>query len=212
MPAPAPTRSLPGTDPASSLWADRPVRVTVSRLVGGIPANPKLLDAWLEANSAPPEARADKAEMQALLAAGEVEQHTSAFARNAKGQPCYEARCFKAAFKEAANVTKEILGIKNARARLAEHVFVGPPLCVIATPIRVEERVIHVMTRMGPRDSIKRYEVTADVPLRFTLRVLHTSPFTWNVLGVLLDYMVEGGIGADRSQGAGVLTEWAWAD
>lgn len=193
----------------SALWDRYTLTLTVDRLVGGIPANPKLLDAWLEANGAPPEAKAEQELVQAALRDQEVEQHTSAFARDAEGMPCYESRCLKAAFKEAANILKDShLGVKNARSKLAEQVFVGPKLVQISTPIRVDERVIHVMTRMGPRDSLKRYEVTENVPLAFEVRTLVGGVFHENHLRIMVEYLQDGGLGADRSQGAGTFSEW----
>ncbi|MGH7639457.1 MAG: hypothetical protein ACREN7_00335 [Candidatus Dormibacteria bacterium] len=195
----------------TELWHHYEVKLRVDRLTGGIPANPKLLDAWLAANGAPPEAKVEQARTQAQLQDQEVEEHTSAFARDADGHPCYESRCFKAALKEAANVIKERLEIKNARARLAEQVFVGPRLVPIAAPVKVDERVIHVMTRMGPRDSLKRFEYAEDVQLGFDLKALIGGPFKEGVLRTLIEYLQDGGIGADRSQGSGTIAEWELA-
>ncbi len=192
------------------LWRHYDLRIKVDRLVGGIPANPKLLDAWLEANGAPPEAKAEQQAVQAMLADQEVEQHTSAFARDADGRPCYESRAMKAALKEAANILKDgPLGIKNARSKLAEQVFVGPKLVPIDTPIHVSERVIHVMTRMGPRDSLKRFEYTEGCTLRFDVRSLISGVFGLEQLQLLIAYLEEGGLGADRSQGSGTFSDWS---
>ncbi|MGH6877047.1 MAG: hypothetical protein ACREHV_06655 [Rhizomicrobium sp.] len=188
------------------LWRYWQLTVEVDRLTGGIPANPKLLDAWLEANGAPAEARAEQAATQAQLQGQEVEEHTSAFARDAEGHPCYESRCMKAALKEAANILKEQIGVRNARSKLAEQVFVGPKLVPIHAPVKVEERVIHVMTRMGPRDSLKRYEFAEGVPLQFDLKGLLGGAFGTEELTTLVEYLRDGGIGADRSQGSGTIS------
>ena len=224
----APTRPAgpipytPGSS-AAVLWEDRRLVLDVDTLTAGIPANPKLLDAWLDKGAAGPTARADAAVMAARLREQDVEEHASVFARDGQGRPCYEGRALKAALKEAANIlaakkdriildSAGALGIPNARARLAEHVFVTPKLVPIGVAPRVTERVIHVMTRQGPRDSIKRAEVADDVTLTVTLRRLRVGVFTWDHLATLLDYLCLGGIGADRSQGSGTLSAWHWQD
>lgn len=205
--ATAPAEAITTTE---GLWDVREMEMKVRRLTGGIPANAKLLDAWLDANGAPPEAREAQAKTQEMLRQEGVEEHTSAFARDEQGRPCYEGRCLKAALKEAANILKEQLEIKNCRARLAEQVFVGPELVPLGSPVTVGERVIHVMTRMGPRDSIKRYESTEGPVLTFRIRILRGGIFRWTHLDTMLDYICEGGIGADRSQGSGTITSWRW--
>ncbi len=190
------------------LWHHWTLDLDVDRLTGGIPANPKLLDAWLAANDAPAEARAEQARTQAQLQDQEVEEHTSAFARDEQGHPCYESRCFKAALKEAANILKEQIGVRNARSKLAEQVFVSPKLVPVGVPVRVDERVIHVMTRMGPRDSLKRFEYAEGVHLHFEVKTLIGGTFGQEELSTLIEYLKDGGIGADRSQGSGTISSW----
>ena len=190
------------------LWTRYGIDLTVERLVGGTPANPKLLDTWLEANKTGKEGRADAALVNARLVEEGVEQHTVAFARDEEGRPCFESRALKAALKEAANVLKaRFPDIGYPRARLAEQVFVGPKLVPLERPIKVGERVIHVMTARGPRDSLKRYEYAENVDLRFTCKVLSGSGWSLERLQLLLTYIKDGGIGADRSQGSGTLSE-----
>ena len=193
---------------SNDLWNHCRIDLTVERLVGGTPANPKLLDTWLETNKAGSVGREDAALVNARLVEEGVEQHTVAFARDEKGNPCFESRALKAALKEAANVLKaRFPDIGYPRARLAEQVFVGPKLVPIERPILVGERVLHVLTAKGPRDSLKRYEYAEDVNLKFTCKILKGSGWSLERLGILLTYIKDGGIGADRSQGSGTLSE-----
>src|SRR5437879_3645136 len=122
------------------MWQKFHVEIVVDKLVGGIPANPKLLQAWLEANDAPGEARADQVgQNEAAVRVLDPELvHGVVFYRdmNDHAGPVYESRCFKAALKEGANIMKGPLQIKAYRSKLAERVFVGPSLVPITTPIK----------------------------------------------------------------------------
>ncbi len=189
----------------SDLWDSHHVRIRVARLTAGIPANPKLLQAWLEANAAPAGAAEDQAAMLERL---DPEQtHAVVFYRDEHGRPCYEGRNFKAALKEGANIIKgpKLLDVKNFRAKLAERVFVDPRLVPIDAEIHRAERPISVMTMQGPRTSLKRFEYAADVELRFTVRVLRDGVVEPDHLRTILEYLQDGGIGADRSQGSGTF-------
>ncbi len=150
-----------------------------------------------------------------MLARAELdpeETHACIFYRDKQGRPSYEGRCFKAAFKEAANVLgsstkrKGVLEEVNFRSKLAERVFVVERL-VPLTGVQVLrfEKPISVMTMQGPRTSIKRAEYVEDVEMRFTLRVLKDNLVTADHLRTILEYMQVGGIGSDRSQGSGTF-------
>ncbi len=217
----------------TTLWYEYQVKIRVDRLVGGIPGNPHLIQAWLEAGRAAPGAEKTAAtvaasggalslpdpvaeDVLAMLERADLdpeETHTCIFYRDPEGHPCYECRCFKAAFKEAANVlgssTKRqgLLEVVNLRSKLAERVF------VVGRYVRLEnvqvmrfEKPISVMTMQGPRTSIKRAEYVEDVEMDFTLRVLRDNLITLEHIRTILDYMSVGGIGSDRSQGAGTFT------
>ena len=77
------------------LWRHFSVSLTVERLTGGIPSNPKLMQAWLEANGAPAEAVADQEAMLARLAPEDT--HAVVFYRYqpnaAGGQAHGDLRC-----------------------------------------------------------------------------------------------------------------------
>lgn len=187
----------------TELWNHYSLALQVDRLTAGLPANPKLLQAWLEVNNAPAEATADH---EARLDRLDPElTHGLVFYRNLAGAPCYEGRCMKAALKEGANILKTILDIKSFRSKLAERVFVGPKLVPIDAPIQTDERPLSVMTAMGPRTSIKRFEYADNVRLDFTLRVLTDGVVKEAHLRTILEYLQENGIGADRAVGSGTF-------
>ena len=131
------------------------------------------------------------------------------------GELAYEGRCMKAALKEWANsaypgtmwpgkadIAKGFR--KGLMETLVERVFV-PETYIglgVTEPTRVEERIKHVMTPRGPRNSISRVEVVERPTLEFHLRVrddfLPTEAWSriWQV-------GEEIGIGADRARGDG---------
>lgn len=191
------------------MWKEYDLELRVARLTAGIPANPKLLQAWLETNEAPAEAIVDQKAMVARL--DPEETHAVVFYRDETGRPCYEGRNMKAALKEGANILKSSLNVKNFRSKLAERVFVHPqliPLCEVKEIpdfVRRDERPISVMTMQGPRTSIKRFEYVEDVTLQFLVKVLDDDVVTEAQLVTILEYLQEGGIGADRSQGSGTF-------
>lgn len=193
--------------------------VKLEDIAGGLPVDPRLIDAWQQARWDKAKVRPEDpqtveeavANSQALVAGLPEEKGWTTFARDHKGHLCLEGRQVKAALKEAANITKTLLPIGGKtvplRARLAERVFVVERLIPLL-PERTEaddvlERAIHVMTAQGPRDALKRTDICKDVELVCTLKVLHDGLFTHGLLKELLGYAGQNGLGADRSQGFG---------
>lgn len=146
--------------------------------------------------------------------------------------PYLESRNVKAALKEAANILRSMLekGEKkakdgddekkgksrftNLRSKLAERVFVDEDKLHFLDGknkklVKVdgnEERAIHVMTAMGPRNALKRYDyIDGGRRIRFTLKVLDDGLVDEELLAVLLEYAGQNGLGADRSQGNGLF-------
>lgn len=97
------------------------------------------------------------------------------------------------------------------RAKLAERLFVAEDRISIRRDGKIleqadgsEERAIHVLTAMGPRDALKRSEfIEAPATLTFHLKWLADGVIDLDLIAVLLEHASENGIGADRSQGNG---------
>ncbi len=209
------------------MWDTYRLSITIDRLVAGIPASEKMLDAWLAAKAlrmklipssvgvlpddipVTPEAAREE-HVATIDQVAEV--HGVVFYRDSEGRPCYEGRCFKGALKEAANILKggkdamPLIDVKAFRAKVAERVFVLPKLVPITVPVETDDRPLTVMTMQGERTSIKRFEFADSVPLSFELRVLQDNLVTERHLRTMLEYMQLNGIGSDRSQGAGTFT------
>jgi hypothetical protein len=201
------------------MWNSYQVELTATRLTGGFPANPRLIESWLSSKKAPKEALdAAKVQLERLAEIDLEETHMVVFWRDRNLVAHYESRAFKAALKEGANILKGMLDVKNFRARLAERVFVDPRIggCEIRCRcgeahhpedfFHVEERPIQVMTMQGPRTSIKRVEYALEVPISFRIRVLNDGVIQESQLKTILEYLQDNGIGADRSQGSGTYS------
>jgi hypothetical protein len=177
----------------------------VSRLEGGVPANKDMIRNWIKARMARAGRDIRDEELEAMVAekvrqlprlaleetTEEVVQDSllyNTFLRGPDGNPVFEGRCVKAAFKEEANILKEILG-REAKAegrgqktkrdgseagssyntmfrnKVAERMFVEENLIPFMLGGKTlddvdgrEEKAIHVMTMQGPRSALKRYD------------------------------------------------------
>lgn len=203
-------------------WRYYKIKIHVISLAGGLPMDPNLIAAWVEArNKAASRERREaikEAHREHLpeLVEEEGERQGVGFAR-VDGSLAIEGRQIKAMFKEGANVIKKIVpggkkgkGIAALKKKVSECLFVDAiyvPLIrdglFIREPDEVIERPIHVMTARGERTSIKRVEVVNDVDLFFPVRILEGSEVTEEVMLAILDYCQVNGLGADRSQGMG---------
>lgn len=203
----------------NQLWNHHTVTIKAVDIAGGLPTDPRLIDAWQEARwkaakitPEDPQTPAEASEAtKALLAAVPEEKGWTTFPRDDLGRLCIEGRQVKAMLKESANICKGIIPIHEKviplRSKLAERVFVIERLIPLL-PERKEadetvERAIHVMTAQGPRDALKRVDICRNVELACTLRVLNDGMFTVPILTQLLEHASSNGLGADRSQGYG---------
>ena len=216
-------------EPTQPLWVHYRLTIHADDLAGGLPVDPRLIDAWQQAHwskrpdvvlqpgdpKTPEEAAARTADLLSGVVADEAGWTT--FPRDpVTKELCIEGRQIKAALKEAANICKgmEPFFVRGKqvplRSKLAERVFVLERLLPMS-PSRTEpddtiERPIHVMTAQGPRDALKRTDIVRNVVLGCTLRVLNDGLFTKGLLEGLLEYAGQNGLGADRSQGMGRFT------
>lgn len=197
------------------LWRHYDVKIQIrDRIVGGYPKNPDAEEAMLRARGLEDliPIRVDPAtlneEEREALKKATVEKSWTGFKTNDAGELFLESRCVKALFKECANILKgpQLLNIKNYKSKLAERVFVEPDEIVLrgaAQPDGTDKRVVHVMTAMGPRSSIKIFDFYKKPEISFQLLVLNDGIVTSEDLRTILEYGQENGLGADRSQGFG---------
>lgn len=194
-------------------------------IVGGIPADPNLIEAWtigqnkeMKAEARAKIVEATKAEVEAMA----VERTGTVFKRNADGAAVIEGRQLKAAVKEVSNILRDALikgedkaakgrsRFTNLKSRVAERAFIEEEFIVLrkadgtAAETSFTEKPICVMTPQGERTSIKRFEsAPAGTVLSFTVRWFEDGVMDDALLVTVLEHMQWNGIGADRSQGNG---------
>ena len=174
------------------------------RIVGGIPKSKEMIEGWLTARDKPELIDQTVQEMGNQLNET-IETMWTGFKSDDEGL-YIEGRQIKAMFKEAANIIRRAIGFDGfMRARVAEKVFITPDRVHLGVkePTGWEEKPIHVMTRQGPRNALKRYDYVDQPRITFRIRVLDDGTITEEHLRALLDYAQEGGLGADRGQGMG---------
>jgi len=206
------------------------VRMTLDKLTGGVPADPKMIDGWIASTNKALSDEQRKALVdatQAELPALSEDVEARAWVRFKQDEigAYYEGRCAKAALKEAANIIKNLVktrgkngeesGTKALKSKVAECVFVVEDKIyildasgeIVKGELPTEERPVHVMTMQGPRTSIKRADVIHGAHLEFTVKLAKTGAVSEEALFSALAYLQELGFGSDRSQGSGRTVE-----
>lgn len=206
------------------MWLTVPVELKVHGLfAASLPRTPAEIKAMLEhrqPGQAPTEAMPlDELAAQVSEEVGASEEWLpgwSTFKRLPSGELYYEGRCIRGHLKDAAlQVQLFFPHLKNFRAKFVNRIYVVEdriPLGLFEMA-GTEQRFIQVMTRQGPRSSIKYLDYVADPLLRFQLKVLNDRVITQTHVEAVLTYGAMHGIGAERSQGWGRY-EWAvtWPD
>jgi hypothetical protein len=178
-----------------------------------MPANPP-------ADYVPIEELADQvAEKVGAPAEGEEEEEFkfgwATFARNDDGL-YYEGRCVRGHIKDCATQVSGLFEpkITALKAKVANKVYVmtdvipllmGGPLVRAKEIAGTEQRFVQVMTRMGPRSTIKYidYLNSPTLSFHFQLNVLNDGVITEEILHTLFEYGSIHGMGQERSTGWG---------
>ena len=206
------------------------VRMSFEKLSGGTPAAPDLIASWINSTNKERSAEERKALVDATIAelpelSGEKEEKSWVRFKRDDDGAYIEGRCLKAALKESANVVKTLVkvrgkngeeeGAKALKSKVAECVFVEETKIPILNSdgkrvtgeIPSEDRPVHVMTRQGPRTSLKRSEVIHGARIEFSVLLAKTGAVSENALFSAIAYLEHLGVGADRSQGSGRSVE-----
>lgn len=193
--------------------------LTVTRICGGIPTDPKVAEGWLRTKLGTGDdlIRQQVAEVMAergvtadeAVAQVDANRHLNGFKRDEHGL-YIEGRQVKAAIKEAANVRwpKDRWGPsrKGTLSFFAEHVFVQEDRLHLGTleASGVAQRFVHTWRGTG----IQYEEYVDDAKVSFTVVTDHD--FTAEQWGLLWLTGEQQGVGATRSQGYGryAVTQW----
>jgi hypothetical protein len=193
-------------------------RVTIAvrdRICGGVPKNPELIRAWVEATTGHADEQSAQLVQQDLdlLVNTQSEKCWIGFFGDEKGIffPC---RCVKACLKQSSTVlgiTKQKRGSKQI---LAEGMEVKSPdggdrlYFGLKEPSGTWENAIHVNTAQGPRSALRRMDYVSKPKMSFEIWVLKTAAQELRHIGEddlvnILRHAQENGLGASRSTGEG---------
>jgi len=190
-------------------------------IAGGIPADPALVVKWINTMC---KAKSD-ADREAIVKSTieDLDEKTDekalanwvVFKKDAAtGRYYLEGRCIKSALKEAANIVKDIVGVRNFKSVMADRVFVKEEKIFfkvngefVTGELEFVERPVQVMTRQGHRSSVKRTDIIRNCTLEFTLQRIATFEVPEKALACVLTYLVELGCGSYRAQGHGKMND-----
>ena len=208
----------------SSLYDRYMVRIRIrERIDGGVPKDPKLIEAWVKASTGFDDEITKKqveehlSELEETVALTEAIEATAermwrGFKRDENG-PYVEARQVKALLRESATLLRVTVK-KRGSKQVIQHGFeVKGPLVESRIYLEkgkegTEERPIHVMTAQGPRSALTRTDFLERCEAQFEVWILKTAPQETRHIGEgdlveLLRHAQENGLGANRSQGSG---------
>lgn len=127
------------------------------------------------------------------------------FYEDEKGHPILMDYQFKGFLKNAGNILKDHLKIKNLRSHIEQAVFVNPRFIVLAEkPDDVLERPLRAMTMQGPRVSVMRSDmINPGRHYTLELQLLEGSKVTEEALKAILSYGEYSGLLQWRNGGYG---------
>jgi len=140
---------------------------------------------------------------------GEVKFGWATFPKDNTGL-YYEGRCVRGHLKDCAAQVRGFLvpEVKALKAKVANKVYVRTDVIPLGAtePAGMETRFVQVMTRQGPRSTIKYVDYLEKPTLEFELTVFNDGIITPEVLNTLFEYGSVHGMGQERSQGWGRYT------
>ena len=178
------------------MWTKYRVRWDgLNHLCGSVPADPKLVEAWLTARrptARPPDARSID-ELQAevfdsLAAPDDFDTTECAYLtfRRDKGILAMRAATIRAHLKDCARVLSSYMGrlegAKHFSTRIVDCVYPDPAVywvpilrpdgSPVTEPDRTVEKGIRVQTPRGPRSALKKFDAIEPWAMEFTLHIL----------------------------------------
>lgn len=139
----------------------------------------------------------------------ELKYGWATFPRNEEGL-YYEGRCVRGHIKDCANQIRDAIEppVKALKAKVANKVYVMTDVIPLGAnePAGTEQRFVQVMTRLGPRSTIKYADYLEKPRLKFRLNVLDDGIITEDILKAIFEYGSVHGLGQERSQGWGRYT------
>jgi hypothetical protein len=205
-----PSKTVPNN---GTLWDQYDLRITLTTpLLGTIPKDPEIYEAWVRTQ------QAEKAAKEGIeLPEGEgpmgdeggfEERGWTTFYGDDQGRPVLKAYQFRGFLKEAANVIKDAVGVKNLRHHVENTVRIEPRDIVLADKIDGDiQRPLRAMTAQGPRVSLVRSDYVGEGrSYELQMGILKGSKVTEEVIRAILDYGSFKGLLQWRTAGFGSFT------
>lgn len=165
-----------------------------SWFAAGIPKNPDLLETYLQVKGHGPESPEPIGIEEIEIAEPSTDKWSVGFKGDAEGI-YYEGRCIKAHLKDCANVLQATLKVKALKSKLADRMVVQPERIrllrdgmILQIPDGFYQLPITVMTRQGPRTSIKQVDYVDSPTMQFHLVVLDDKVITEELLRAIFEY------------------------
>jgi len=179
-------------------------------ILGTWPADPDLHTRYISSKAPSPWLQSEEGD---TLPDKTMDSGVTVFPCDDKGIFLYNYHV-KGFLKEAANVLKDQLGVKNARSKVDNYVFVVPRRLyllrdgsLIKEPDGLLERPLRAQTMLGPRVALVASEyLKAPTALQFGLQIIQNKEITFEVVEALLQYGAMKGIGQWRNGGFGQFT------
>lgn len=122
----------------------------------------------------------------------------------------YEGRCIRGHLKDCANQIKDAIKpeVRALKAKVANKVYVMTKIIPLGAKeiAGTQQRFVQVMTRQGPRSTIKYVDYLEKPTLKFQLKVLDDGIISEEILNSIFEYGAIHGLGQERSQGWGRYT------
>jgi len=187
------------------------------RVVGTLPKNPDMIQAWVKSRIKNDDKKADDMAEKIsyeVMAQVEADKKWVCFKSDEKGI-YIEDRNIQAMLRESGTSLELFKGVGSvARKQAFQHaLFIEPSKIyferggkIIKQPDGQQERMIHVMTRMGPRDSIKREDfIDVGAEMNFSIKIIipynkKDANLTKGHIKDMMDLGQNIGLGGSRSQ------------
>lgn len=169
------------------------IRLT-ENMLGTVPKDKEIYSTYIAAQS--PNAKEEVATVEEI-----EERGWTGFHKDENGLFVYDYMV-KGFIKNAANILKESLGVKNLKSKITDFVFIMPRKIYLGKqePDGTFERPLRAMTAQGPRVSLSRSDyVSAETGLTFTVKILKHKEVTEKLVRELFEYGQLQGLGQFRN-------------
>lgn len=172
----------------------------ITEMLGTVTKDPEVYKTYIESKK-PKEIEEDES-----LSVEKIEEKGwTGFHADERGLFVYDY-LVKGFLKNAANVLKDSIGIKNFRSKLNDYVFVTPRKIYLgkAQPDGVIERPLRAMTMQGPRVTLARSDyINAGTEIEAEIALLPHKEISEETIKKLFEYGKLQGLGQFRNGGYG---------